>query len=333
MKRFLSDSRAMKVLQAQCIERAVSITEPVALISQAGRSGGTLLSRLFDGHPECHAHPYEFRLGGYKDFNWPAVNPAERPVRLFERLFETVSVRLFRDGYSKGGMNESFPFYLLPNLQRAVFLDQLVKRGQPDIRDVFNAYMTSYFNAWVSNCNISGNKKIVTGFLPWALVDPASVENFFAAYPDGFIISIIREPKSWFASMKGYCKRTGREAEVVREVGAWVDTIQAAKRNKENYGSRVMLLRFEDLVGKTEKSMSRVCEFLGLSFLPSILEPTFNCVPVSPNTSLATTGDGVVKDPLHRARSLTPFEAESVDDRASRFYAEVLEMTEKIEGQ
>src|SRR5204863_7219947 len=35
-------------------ENVVEVDQPLALISQAQRSGGTLLVRLFDGHPQCH---------------------------------------------------------------------------------------------------------------------------------------------------------------------------------------------------------------------------------------------------------------------------------------
>ncbi len=42
----------------QSVRRAqVPVNQPVALISQAPRSGGTLLRNLFDGHPQCHVHP------------------------------------------------------------------------------------------------------------------------------------------------------------------------------------------------------------------------------------------------------------------------------------
>ena len=44
-------------------DHVVRVREPMVLVSQIQRSGGTLLSRLFDGHPECHAHPYELKIG------------------------------------------------------------------------------------------------------------------------------------------------------------------------------------------------------------------------------------------------------------------------------
>ena len=42
-------------------EGLVRVDQPLFLISQAQRSGGTLLLRLFDGHPECHVVPFQLR--------------------------------------------------------------------------------------------------------------------------------------------------------------------------------------------------------------------------------------------------------------------------------
>src|SRR5207244_11583723 len=56
------------------LQHLVEVREPLVFVSQIQRSGGTLLSRLLDGHPECHAHPYEARLG-HKS-KWPVLDLA-----------------------------------------------------------------------------------------------------------------------------------------------------------------------------------------------------------------------------------------------------------------
>jgi hypothetical protein len=69
------------------MERIQPITAPLALISQIQRSGGSMLSQLFDGHPQVHAHPHELRLDIPKN-NWPPIDLGDRPDRWFEILFE-----------------------------------------------------------------------------------------------------------------------------------------------------------------------------------------------------------------------------------------------------
>ena len=69
------------------LEHVVRIAEPMLLCSQIQRSGGTLFSRLFDGHPEVHAHPHELKIGP-KD-RWPKLD-LEAPGTWFEALYEEV---------------------------------------------------------------------------------------------------------------------------------------------------------------------------------------------------------------------------------------------------
>ena len=80
------------------------------LVSQIERSGGTLLSRLFDGHPECHAHPRELEIGyPNKKRHWPPIDLA-RPENWFEMLHETHVGKYRRKGdwSSKRGLRSGF---------------------------------------------------------------------------------------------------------------------------------------------------------------------------------------------------------------------------------
>jgi hypothetical protein len=92
-------------------DHVVQVREPMVLVSQIQRSGGTLLSRLFDGHPQCHAHPYELKIG--RKARWPKLD-LEAPETWFEALYEhKVAVHLV-SGWSKPGLKETdvdvFPF-------------------------------------------------------------------------------------------------------------------------------------------------------------------------------------------------------------------------------
>jgi hypothetical protein len=116
------------------------VTAPLALISQIQRSGGSLLSQLFDGHPELHAHPYELKTGYPKKHLWPRIDLDDSPEHWFEVLFEENVIKDFREGYKKGpNYDTTFPFIFLPSLQRQIFLQAIASRGAASLRDVFNA--------------------------------------------------------------------------------------------------------------------------------------------------------------------------------------------------
>ena len=70
-------------------------------------------------------------------------------------------------------------------------------------RTILNAYLTSLFNAWVNNHALDdAQKRWVVAFAP-RLSWGDGLEGFFSAYPDGALISVLRDPYSWFNSSRG----------------------------------------------------------------------------------------------------------------------------------
>ena len=67
------------------------------LISQVQRSGGTLLSQLFDGHPEVHAHPHELYIGKPKKWDWPPLDLARARDAGSRRCYEPLARRVGRE--------------------------------------------------------------------------------------------------------------------------------------------------------------------------------------------------------------------------------------------
>lgn len=67
-------------------ENVCPVTSPLVLISQIQRSGGSLLSQLFDGHPEVNPHPHELMLGYKKKYVWPRIDLNEHPERWFPEV-------------------------------------------------------------------------------------------------------------------------------------------------------------------------------------------------------------------------------------------------------
>ncbi len=91
----------LETLYQACLEHTRPVTAPLALISQIQRSGGTLLSQLFDGHPELHAHPHELKIGYPTKYTWPKIDLNDNPNRWLETLFEYSVLSHFKKGYKK----------------------------------------------------------------------------------------------------------------------------------------------------------------------------------------------------------------------------------------
>jgi hypothetical protein len=280
------------------LEHLVPVTQPLVLVSQVPRSGGTLLSQLFDGHPECHAHPHELRIGSPTSRHWPPIDLARRD-EWFELLHEPYAWKHARRGYRKpagvrpdGGRDvDVFPFLFLPGLQQRIFEQRLAEGPAASRRDVLDAYFTSYFNAWVDNQTLYAEpKRVVTAFAPDLHVKPRSLEGFFADYPDGMLVSIVRDPRAWYASARN---QKQQYSTVERALKKWRSSTEATLSAQTERPDRVVVVTYESLVRDTEATMRLVAERAGISMRPELLVPTFNGRPISANSSDPVEGYGV----------------------------------------
>ena len=311
----------LESLYKSCVEHVRPVTSPLALISQVQRSGGTLLSQLFDGHPELHAHPHELKIGYPTKYTWPKLDLSDNPNRWLETLFEYSVLSHFKKGYKKEKKRgDAFLFLFLPSVQREIFLDYFGSIQALRIRDVFDAYMTSYFGAWLNNQNSTGHKKFVTAFTARLAMYAGNMDAFFEAYPDGRLISLLRDPKNWYPSAIRHKPRVCKD--VQDGVDLWKNSAQAMARNKERYGDRVCILTFEDLITKTKSVMEYLAAFLEIRFEDILMEPTFNKYPIRANTSFAAEKDGIIESTLNRYKTLSMDELDFIENMTNDLYGQ-----------
>jgi Sulfotransferase family len=298
-------AREQDTLYRARLEHLVPVREPLVLISQIQRSGGTLLSQLFDGHPECHAHPHELSIAYLNDARGTAFDLSSA-ARSYELVDQPRMAKRLRSGYRKPAANpgdtdaDVFPFLFLGGLQRQIF-DACFEAGVSGDRDVLDCLFTSFFNAWLDYQSLYAQpKSCVTAFAPRLVHKPAAVERFFAAYPDGFLVSIVREPRAWFASAR---LQKARYADVDHAVSRWRVSAEGALDGRDRFGDRVVLVTYEDLVTRTEQTLAALAAHLGLEMSPALLIPTFNGRPIRANSSYAVEGYGILRNRTDAYRS------------------------------
>jgi hypothetical protein len=324
-KEFKESKSHLTHLCSAYLKYVYPITSPVALISQIQRSGGSLLAQLFDSHPEVHAHPYELTIGKPKKYIWPKIDIKDNPERWIEILFEDIVIKHFREGYKKGPKaDETFSFFFLPPLQKKIFLHYINSFSSITLRDIYDAYMTSYFGAWLNYQNHYGDKKFVTAFTPRLAIVENSIESFFQIYPDGRLISIVRDPKNWYPSALKHKAQKKKYGDIRIALNLWIKNTQAMLRNKEKYGERVCIIKFEDLITKTESVMRYLAEFLDIQFHEVLLTPTFNQIPIRANTSFEAKQHGIMNSTLSRYKTLSEEDLNIIDTLTSNEYEMVL---------
>jgi Sulfotransferase family len=294
----LSEPEEYAELTRMRAEHLVPVREPLVLISQIQRSGGTLLSQLFDGHPEVHAHPHEICIGKPDKWDWPPLD-LSAPETWFETLQEPLLAEWAETGYvkdqtvlRKGGRSDVFPFVFSLRLQRELF--ERCAAGAERERDVLDAYFTSYFNAWLDNQNLyAGPKKAVVGFTPRLAMEVERVERLFAAYPDGLLLSIVRDPRGWYASARRHRKYY---ADLEQSIGLWRASTESAIEAASRFSDRVVVLTYEQLLDDPEATVSGLAARIGIAVTPELLVPTFNGRPIRANSSEAVERTGILRE-------------------------------------
>jgi sulfotransferase family protein len=144
------------------------------------------------------------------------------------------------------------------------------------------------------------------------------VDDMVAAFPEGRVVGVIRDPRAVIASYRDWHEagarrgadesrelradreRSRRSYNIVVQCLLWRGVVQASHAALRRHGpERVRLVRFESLAAEPEAGVRGLCAWLGLDFEPAMLE-----IPVV-NSSYATSGrpEGVSSEPVERWRS------------------------------
>jgi hypothetical protein len=306
---------------------------PLVLIAQLHRSGGTLLARLFDGHPEVLAFPQELIWRGdtkEMKYRWPDLDPAsEGPLRIARRLVERSlqdarSYNLF--GYVKeqgGGHDLRLPFEWSQWAYVETFLDVWQAKPPRTRRECVDVFMSAYFSAFLDWRGSRLPKKVVTAFKTNMNFIRAYPENeaFFADYPDGLMITLCRHPSDWYASATRFREKYAGPDDAM---AMWRESTESSLLLKERHPDQVVLLPFEALVADPAKAMRRLADRIGLTWDPVLTVPTFNGMPVASNSSFESTV-GIDPSVLQRRDTLPPETHEQVERMCLPLYQRFVE--------
>ena len=276
------------------IEQSGPIRCPLLLISQISRSGGTWLSQLLDHHPQVWAHPLELRFGdSRRKWQWPDLSAASDVNAVWNLLrYAKVEERLGSGAYNKG-TDETHPMLFRPDVQHRLFLKLAAEYKPSTDREWLDIYFTSFFSAWLDHQRRYGAKHYVTAFASMLALAPSGMARFRQAYPDGWLVSVIREPLGWYASVKQRSSgRNERKSSIKPHYygpeaaeTAYLDNVRAMHDNGKLFGEQFILVDYQSLVSDTEAVMRTLAARIGLEWDPVLTRQTFNGRPIKPNTS------------------------------------------------
>ena len=283
---------------------------PLVLVSQVQRSGGSMMAQLFDHHPQLCAHPFEIQTGHPRKWNWIDFEFGSSIEAWFDQLFEP-KLKVYQDlkGYKKAGSNsfadsELFPFDYDKDEHRASFIRFLDGLPQLSNRRIYDAYFSSFFQSWKNGIR-SRDPKYITGFTPRVNMEGGEAEKFFRDYSDGLMITLVRNPLSWYASSKVHRLNADPNFNCLELETIWMQSLQRSLELKQKYPNQVLLLTYEQVVGAPEEVMTFISNVLGIDYDPILTKPTYAGYELYPNSSFDVAEKGVVDRTQVRIDSLT----------------------------
>lgn len=260
---------------------------PLCLIAQIQRSGGTLLTRLLDGHPGLRVYPHELYWHPTDETQWPTIQPATlAPGEVFDAL-AALQVRLLERfseaGYNKFGRSrqgEPLPFVFNLALQRRLFVESVAPLQTR--REALDLYLDTFFGAWLDyRDRYLPGKSMTVAFGKRHNLEPTA-SAFGADYPDGTMITVVRRPDNWLTSATAH--RSDQYGDPSAAISQWIESASASLRLAAD--GRALLTTFERLVQSPEGELARICNWLSIP-TPTTTEPTFNSLSVHSNSAFA----------------------------------------------
>jgi len=326
MIRQVSDARGSHledILQI-CLQHISPVTAPLALVSQISCSGGSLLSRLLDGHSKLNTYPRAFAIDSLGKGSWPEIDIKGNPKEWLNAFSKAITVTGTQARFKQEAENNArFPFIYLPILEKQIFINYL-KSVQPlSTRHVFDAHMTACFGAWLNYQNHGLDKKFVTAHAPGLILQNTVMDNFFEIYPDGRLISIIRDPVNWFVS----ASRSEPQiyGDIESALGLWKKSVRGIIEARKKFGDSVCIIQFERLIDLTESVMRYLVNFLGISYEDILLEQTINGIPIQSSTSIKTDHSLGKIQGLTESKTLDKARRELIEKMAIEDYQSALQ--------
>lgn len=240
---------------------SASVDDRPVYVTGMMESGKSTLVSLLDGHPELLAYPQEPQFGRMLEAHYATaeearagfldLSPLSRHGRLLgiedrqDSVFDRARYRaaletaLARDFSARGVMIATMRAFAAATGQ------DLETRAR-----------------WVFN---EPNR---ARLVPW----------FFATFPEGRVVHLLRDPRAHFRAVLAHHARAGRPMGRLPALSFSMDWALGAAQafeNRARFGARRYLaLRFEDLCSGREQAMRGVADFLGIDFAPALLRPS-----------------------------------------------------------
>lgn len=230
---------------------------PVFFIMGRPRSGTSLLSTLFNAHPNIRIAPeFPVMMLLYRKF---------RKVKKWDE--ETIRAFVEHAFYhsAKSKISERRVKYL--RIDKEFLVKELLKYKETGTIQTFLKSINFYAYSLYEKAEVKwiGDKNPVYTIF---------ANRFRKIFPDAKFICIFRDYRDNFISIKNLAEKDmAIEApSVPLQVSRWRFVTKKFLKLKKRFPEKYYILKYEDLVTNQEKSFKSLCEFLQIPFDPSVFD-------------------------------------------------------------
>lgn len=242
------------------------------------RSGTTLMAKIFDAHPDVAfaSDPYRPYFNDYRDRvasdnGLLKEDPPHLPLSDYFCDDEQLQVmRLIQ----KSDFNEKISGEHLEDLKarisaRGMEFSPFVAERAGELTGGSYRELFDFMMPFIRECYGKGHEEVVGGKEVWC-------NEFIGPLLDNFdnlkVINIVRDPRAVFASRN-----------IVGEKYPWLFLARQWRKltafswlfsKNPAYADRLMLIRYEDLIGDPGGTARKMCSFTGIDYSPDMIDGT-----------------------------------------------------------
>lgn len=282
------------------------------MIGAMYENGGNTTHRFLDGHPEMFVYPFESQIGTRLvndhlssmyplKYRWPTFALEATSAQDYRAIIdEEGRIRARTPNVSKF-RHMDFDF---SDDERGQIYEKYIAETGRSRGDNMAAFFRATFDAW-KDYKRTGKESIYVGYSPIVTVDAEKILNDL---PNAHFLHIIRNPLSAYADTK----KRPVPLNLHHYMLGWTMNQYYALYFKEKFPERMHIIRTEDVMADSYKTLGALCEKLGVQPAESLRKPTWNGIELTEVYPWGTLRKVTPKDNLATANELSTRERDEI---------------------
>lgn len=289
------------------------------MIGAMYENGGNMTHRFLDGHPQMLVYPFESQLGTRLvmdhlssmfpvKYRWPIFALEATPQQDYRAIIdEECKVRARTPQVSKF---RHTPFDFSDDERCQIYQRYVSEIGRSRANNVA-AFFRATFDAW-KDYRRTGQQVVYVGYSPIIVID---AERILGDLPLAHVLHVVRNPWSAYADTKKRPVPLSLQDYMLD----WTVNQYHALLYKEMFPDRVHIVRAEDVMSDSFKTLGAVCNTLGLEPADSLKTPTWNGDPLEEISPWGTIRKTTPQANRATAEELSTGEREEIRSRAWQY--------------